>query len=122
MAKVYLDTNKVFDLTIRNPKETSENLTGHQICISPLSFHILYYAEHIKVPNHNLSKTISELQIVDLNKKILENSLEGPTSDLEDNLQLHSAVESNCDYFLTNDKKLLNIKFFGKTKIIQSLL
>lgn len=121
MAKVFLDTNKVFDLTVRNPVETSGVVSGHQVYASPLSFHILYYTESVKVPNKDLRGTLSELEVVDLDKKILENSMEGPTPDLEDNLQLHSAAEAQCDYFLTNDRKLLKTRFFGKTKIVNKL-
>lgn len=44
-------------------------------------------------------------------------ALEGPTVDFEDNTQLHSAAEAECDYFLTNDEKLLKMKFFGKTRL-----
>lgn len=44
-----------------------------------------------------------------------------PTSDLEDNIQLHSAAEADCDYFLTSDKKLLAMIYFGKTKIVSTL-
>jgi len=51
-----------------------------------------------------------------LTDKILDLALEGPVDDLEDNIQLHSASEAECDVFLTNDKRLLGIKFFGKTK------
>lgn len=46
-------------------------------------------------------------------KQILEN--------LEDNIQLHSAAEAECDFFLTSDDKLLKIKFFGKTEIKSGL-
>lgn len=35
--------------------------------------------------------------------------------------QLHSAAEAECDYFLTSDKKLLAMKFFGKTRIVSTL-
>jgi len=41
----------------------------------------------------------------------------GPTDDFEDNVQLHSAVMGDCDYFLTMDKKLIKMKYFGKMRI-----
>ena len=53
-----------------------------------------------------------------LTDKILDLALEGPVDDLEDNIQLHSASEAECDVFLTNDKKLLKMKFFGKMRIV----
>ena len=48
-------------------------------------------------------------------------SLDGPTKDLEDNIQLHSAAKTEADFFLTNDKKLLKMKFFGKMRIVTTI-
>lgn len=59
-----------------------------------------------------------KFSIVDLSRSILDKALQGPTADLEDNIQLHSAAEADCDLFLTNDERLLKITFFGKTKIV----
>ena len=55
-------------------------------------------------------------QIVEFSDTILKRALEGPTPDFEDNVQLHSAAEAECDLFLSEDKKLLELKFFGKTQ------
>ena|SRR3990167_11023489 len=120
MAKLFLDTNWFFDITVRD-KEKAKILIGHQIYISPISYHILYYTEKIKVPNKNLNGTLTDLEIVSLNREILASSLKGPTKDLEDNIQLHSAAKDNCDHFLTNDKNLLKMKYFGKTEIVSNL-
>lgn len=43
------------------------------------------------------------------------------SNDLEDNIQLNSAIKADCNFFLTFDKKLLKMKFFGKMKIVSSL-
>ena len=59
-----------------------------------------------------------KFQLVDFSEKILERALNNPTPDLEDNIQLHSAVEAECDIFLTGDQRLLNLKFFGKVQIL----
>lgn len=53
----------------------------------------------------------------DLSSNILDKALEGTTEDLDDNIQLHSASEAECELFLREDKKLLNLKFFGKVRI-----
>ena len=63
-----------------------------------------------------------KFETVKLNWNILEKALGGPTPDLEDNIQLHSCAEADCDYFLTNDKNILKMKFFGKARILSSLL
>lgn len=59
--------------------------------------------------------------VIPFSEDVLKKSLNGPTSDFEDNVQLHSAAEAECDYFLTNDEKLLKMKFFGKTEIRNSV-
>src|SRR3990167_6007961 len=121
MAKVFLDTNYFIGLANRTPETDTEILNKHQGFISTLSCHILYYVNKINVPDKETESFIGDFNLIDLSKKILAKALEGPTSDLEDNIQLHSAAEAECDIFLTSDKKLLKLKFFGKTKISQEL-
>lgn len=116
MAKVFLDTNAFIDLVERN-KKTLDDLQGHQLCISSLSVHILLYVTKQKIPNKIMSELFKFFTIITFNKNIVYKSLEGPTNDFEDNVQLHSAAEADCNIFLTNDKKIKDLKFFGKVKI-----
>lgn len=116
MAKVFLDTNVFIDVIHRKP-ESMDKFKGHALSISPLSIHIYCYSFKKKVPVTKLQSQIRLFEIVDLNTKIVDISTEGPTSDMEDNIQLHSAVEADCDIFLTSDKKLLKMGYFGKVKI-----
>lgn len=120
MAKIFLDTNIYIDV-IKRSKEKWENLRGKSLFISPFSVPILFYTSKLKVPDQEVEELQKQFGIVPLTKEILDLSLQGPTNDLEDNIQLHSAAEADCDFFLTNDKRLLKIKFFGKAKIIESL-
>lgn len=120
MAKLFIDANLLFDISERNPAQRNV-LSGHSVYVSPLSYHILFYIYKYKVPNQAIIEHKNELQIVDLTEKILTNALRGPTPDLEDNIQLHSAAESECDCFLTNDKDLLKMTYFGKTRIVDHL-
>lgn len=120
MAKVFLDTNVYIDATYRNPV-VNEQFINHDVYYSCLSTHILFYAQKLKVPQQDLQTILSKFQGVDLSKSIIENALTGPTPDLEDNIQLHSAAETECDYFLTSDKKLLAMTYFGKTKMVSTL-
>lgn len=117
MARVFLDTNFYIDLTKR-AKEKWGLLAGDLLFISPLSAHILFYARKLKVPDETVNVLQEQFGIVPFTKFILDKALSGPTDDLEDNIQLHSAAEAECDLFLTADKRLLDMKFFGKTKII----
>lgn len=121
MAKVFLDTNFYIDVVYRKP-EVLKTLESSIIYFSPLSTHILFYALKIKTPSKIISKITDPFQAVDLTKDILDKALSGPTSDLEDNIQLHCAAQIPCDFFLTNDEKLLNMKFFGKTRITENIL
>ena len=119
MAKVFLDTNYFIDAIHRKPEEEIlESLENHTIYTSTLSFHIYCYAYKIKIPDDRVIMQKEKFQMVDYSESILDKALENPTKDLEDNIQLHSASEAECDLFLTEDKKLLNMKFFGKCKII----
>lgn len=120
MARVFLDTNFYIDVTKR-AKEKWESLTEHLLFISPLSTHILFYTRKLKVPDWDVNQLQDAFGIVPFTEEVLKKALIGPTSDLEDNIQLHSATEVNCDLFITKDRKLLNMKFFGKTQILPEL-
>ena len=118
MAKVFLDTNYFIDALHRKPeKEILESLENNSVYISPLSVHILCYVFKINVKERPIMTPIDKFQLVDFSDDIVTRALEGPTPDFEDNVQLHSAANAQCDFFLTEDKKLLEMKFFGKVKI-----
>jgi len=121
MAKVFVDTNYLIGLANRTPEIDSDILDRHQAFVSPLSCHILFYVNKIYVPDPGMYSFISDFNLINLDQKILDKALQGPTADLEDNIQLHSAVEAECDYFLTQDKKLLAMKFFGKVTLVSKL-
>jgi len=122
MAKIFLDTNYFIDAIHRRPEKLIlGTLEGHTVYISTLSIHIYYYVYNIKIPNVKVTEQREKFQVVDFSEIILDRSLVGPTADFEDNVQLHSAAESGCDFFLTSDNKLLSMKFFGKTKIVSAL-
>lgn len=118
MVKVFLDTNYFIGLANQVPDISAENLDRHRVFISILSCHIMFYVNKIKVPDAKINSFINDFNILDLNQKIISKALVGPTSDLEDNIQLHSAAEAECGLFLTADKKLLVMKFFGNMKIV----
>ena len=120
MARVFLDVNLYIDLTKR-AKEKWESLDNELLFISAVSTHILFYVRKLKVPDKEIDQVQQRFGIVPLTKELLEKALTGPTSDMEDNIQLHSAIEAECDYFLTEDKNLLKFRIFGKTRIVASL-
>lgn len=122
MAKVFLDTNYFIDTIHRKPEEQIlDSLKDHTIYISTLSFHIYCYIYKIKIPNKKVLSQRDKFQLVDFTEHILGKALDGPTNDFEDNVQLHSAAEAECDYFLTDDRKLLALTFFGKTQLLRTI-
>lgn len=121
MAKIFLDANYFIDLVEQRKKISFNKFKSHSLYLSPLTIHIYIYLYKIKIPDKNLEKLISLFNIVPIEEKIFNLSLQGPFADFKDNLQLHSSSFSECDIYLTNDKKILKLKFFGKTRIINSL-
>lgn len=119
MGKVFLDTNIFIDAIHRHPeKEILSNLTDFDVVISTLSVHTYCYSFKIKIPNTILFKQIEKFILVNFDSELLIKASEGPAADLEDNIQLHSAANADCNLFLTNDKNLLKMRYFGKTRIL----
>src|SRR3989344_5542453 len=118
MAKVYLDANILIDIAKKRKPFNFANFKDHDLHTSPLSFHILIYIAKYKIPDKELDKLKEYLYLVDFNEEIVSLALLGPTADFEDNVQLHSAAETSCDLFLTSDKKLLAMKFFGEMQVV----
>jgi|SRR5579885_1092876 len=118
MVKIFLDANYFIDAIHRKPERAILESLRHTIMyISPLSVHIYCYISKIKIPDSRLFRQKDIFQIVDFSDDIVDRALQGPTSDFEDNVQLHCAAEAECDIFLTEDKRLLQMKFFGKVRI-----
>jgi len=114
MKKVYLDTNILIDILLdRDLEHISINkitpfLKQSQVYMSTLSVHITYYILKIK-PNTSMHKKsmalINRINLVPLSKEIINLSLNNFSIDFEDTLQYYSALDQNCDYILTRDKK-----------------
>lgn len=121
MAKIFLDANVFIDLIEKRQEITLEQLDGNDLFISPLSVHILIYISKRKIPYNRLTSIIDSFFLMTFDENIAKHSLIGPTTDFEDNVQLHSSVEAECDIFFTHDQQLLNLGFFGKVKILNNL-
>lgn len=122
MADLFFDANFFIDFAERKNEITLSKFHNHRLHVSPLSIHILAYSYRYKIPQEMLVKLTDFFNIVPLDQKITLLSLTGPTNDFEDNIQLHSASEADCNFFLTNDKKMLKMKFFGKAQIINKVI
>ena len=120
MAKVFLDANVFIDLIEKRKPISIEELSLHTLYLSPLSVHIMIYLYKYKIPDERLANIDRFFKLVPFNTRLIVQALDGPTANLEDNIQLHSAAEAECDTFLTGDDQLLKMKFFGKVKILSA--
>jgi len=117
MKKVYLDTNILIDILLdRDLEHISINkitpfLKQSQVYMSTLSVHITYYILKIK-PNTSMHRRsmalINRINLVPLSQEIINQSLNNFSIDFEDTLQYYSALDQNCDYILTRDKRDFN--------------
>lgn len=121
MAKVFLDANVFIHLVERQGTIDLDDINNQLLFISPLSIHILHYVAKKKVPYESLLRLMQEFTVVPFDQEVWEKAMIGPTSDFEDNVQLHSAAETGCDIFLTQDKQLLSLAFFGKMRLVSGL-
>ena len=121
MANIFLDTNFFIDAIECNPQFDHSMFDKHQTFISCLSVPIFTYIYKVAIPNLQLDRALSEFNLVNLTSTLLAKAANGPTTDLEDNIQLHSAANIDADVFLTADKTLLKMAYFGKTHILNQL-
>ena len=121
MAKIFLDTNKVVDILGKRDDSVVKSLENNQVFMSVLSVHIFCYAFKVGIPEERLAEQLEVFLLIGLNESVLTKAMRGPTNDLEDNIQLHNGAEAGCDIFLTSDKKLLQMKFFGMMRIENKL-
>ncbi len=121
MANVFLDTNTFIDIVSKRRLVSLEDFQGHQLCISALSVHILLYVLKVRVPAQKIKDILTFFTIIPINQSIIFASIAGPTHDFEDNVQLHSAVEGECTFMVTQDKQLLNMIYFGKLQIVERI-
>lgn len=121
MAKVFLDANVYIDFMESRDKLLAKALDGGDLFVSTISIGIWTYIYKRFVSNNSLLEMFNTFNFVDYTSSIAKRSVLGPTSDFEDNVQLHSASEANCDIFITKDLKLLKLGYFGKVHISDSL-
>jgi predicted nucleic acid-binding protein len=122
MAKIFLDANVFIDfIEERKDSVSIEGFNKDTLFISALSLHILLYITKQKIPVTKLSQIINLFSVTSVNESVCQDALLGPTDDFEDNVQLHSAAAVECDSFLTRDKKLLALHFFGKMSIVSEI-
>lgn len=118
MGKIFLDVNVLIDVFLQRDKHSARALESHRLCTSALSFHIMAYVAKLKLPNAYLTTALSYLEVLPLDRAILRESMQGPTQDLEDNIQITSAVRAECMQFVTRDKRLLALRRIGSMQFV----
>ena len=119
--KIFLDVNTFIDVIELRDEAFATCLIDKSIFISAYSMQVLSYIYKYKIPEEKLSLIPTRFNLIFSDSKIVAKALLGPTEDFEDNIQLHSAVEAACDVFLTRDKELLKMGYFGKTRLAADL-
>lgn len=118
MVKYFLDTNFFMRSYEGTHLEALAKIAEAERCISALTIHITCYVHSISIPDKTLSKHLTFFTVLAINKQIISASLDGPTSDYEDNVQLNTAAYNNIPTFITLDTKLLKLKKYQNTAII----
>lgn len=79
------------------------------LIISGLSFDTLFYIMRpslgTKKSTELLRLLCSQIEIGTIDEKVVKRAIHAGWNDLEDVLQYFCAVENNCDYLITRDKK-----------------
>ena len=115
--RIYLDANILLDYVLDRPEKESVaiilrliNKGNIKAYISSSIIHILSY---VLSKTFSLDKTkeviisiIYDIELIDMPKEIVIQSLNSKMNDIEDALQYHVALYNKIDFFISNDKKL----------------
>ena len=115
--RIYLDANILLDYVLDRPEKESAakilqliNNGNIKAYISSSIIHILGY---VLSKNFSIEKTkeviisiIHDIELIDMPKEIVLQSLNSKMNDIEDALQYHVALYNKIDFFISNDKKL----------------
>jgi predicted nucleic acid-binding protein len=118
--KIYFDVNALLDLTLlRNNhndietviKEVEKGTLRGFVCGATI--HTISY---FLIKKYNIDKTkqillnlLSFISIVDLPKEDIQKALFMNLKDIEDAIQVQTALTYKMDYFLTSDKQLIKV-------------
>jgi predicted nucleic acid-binding protein len=124
MDKILVDTNIVLDLLAKREEfwqEAQELFTLSdqkkvKLFVSSLTFANTYYllSKNLKIENARkiLRKFKVLVEVLPMDDKIIDLSLDSDFKDFEDAIQYHTAIENNLDLVITR-----NLKDFKLSKI-----
>ncbi|HQA99073.1 MAG TPA: PIN domain-containing protein [Candidatus Dojkabacteria bacterium] len=114
MKRIFLDANIIIDLIEGRQLEDSganklkEKFPNAEIYISSLSVHIVFHILRIKAKSKTHKKVLEFFDFVDilsLTSQTILHASKTRYSDFEDTLQYLMALNADCNYILTRDKK-----------------
>lgn len=124
MATILIDANIFVDMLDKRrgmSEDMVKKMAGHTLCLSPLSIHIACYVGKRKIPDKRVYSLTRLFKIVPLGEEVYLGALAGPTADFEDNVQLMSGTEAECDYFMTKDRALLTLGAYAGMVMIEGI-
>lgn len=115
--KVFLDVNVIMDFTLKRENYTDIKAIissiedgNHKGYITSATLHTLSYfltkEFGLKGAKEVLLTLLSTFSVIDAPKEVIKNALHANYNDIEDALQVYTALSFKMDFFLTSDKKL----------------
>jgi len=114
MKKIFLDTNIFIDLLLHrkldvsNADQLADIVPLSNVYMSTLSVHITFHFVKIKHSSKLLTETekfLSSINLTPFSENIVINAMRSKYSDFEDTLQYLMAINADCNYILTRNKK-----------------
>ena len=115
--RIYLDANILLDYVLDRPEKESAakilQLINKGIIKAYISSSIIHILSYVLSKTFSVEKTkeviisiIHDIELIDMPKEIVLQSLNSKMNDIEDALQYHVALYNKIDFFISNDKKL----------------
>jgi predicted nucleic-acid-binding protein len=115
--RIYLDANILLDYVLDRPEKESAGkilqLINKGIIKAYISSSIIHILSYVLSKTFSVEKTkeviisiIHDIELIDMPKEIVLQSLNSKMNDIEDALQYHIALYNKIDFFISNDKKL----------------
>ena len=116
--KIYFDINVLLDLTLQRSNFNEVELIMNEIqngfkkgfltgaTIHTLSYFLSKRYDQKKV-KELLLNLLSIINVIDAAQNIINKALHANFNDIEDALQVYTALHHKMDFFLTSDKKLM---------------
>ena len=116
--KIYFDVNVILDYTLQRSNFNDieiifNNIENglHRGYLTSATLHTVSYFLSKEYKQKKVKEILlgilSTITVIDAPQEILNNALQANFNDIEDALQLYTAMHYKMDFFLTSDKKLI---------------